>query len=81
MNLAATTSQTLDSLDRAFDPAAHRCRTRVLPRGLVARQLRRFGGGIGVIAFAVLLIAAMSALVLMFLAKLVIAFVAVGFER
>jgi hypothetical protein len=47
----------------------------------MASQLRRLGGGIGVIAFAVLLIAAMSALMLMFLAKLVFAFVAVGFER
>jgi hypothetical protein len=47
----------------------------------VASQLRGLGGGIDVIAFAVLLIAAMSTLVLMFLAKLVLAFVAVGFER
>jgi hypothetical protein len=47
----------------------------------VASQLRRLGGGIDVIEFAVLLIAAMSTLVLMFLAKLVLAFAAVGFER
>jgi len=40
-----------------------------------------FGESIGVIALAFFLIAAMSALVLMFLAKLVYAFVAVGFER
>jgi hypothetical protein len=43
MNLPATTSQTLASLARAFDPAAHRSRARVLPSGLVASQLRRFG--------------------------------------
>jgi hypothetical protein len=81
MNFPAATSQTLDSLDRAFDPAAHRSCARVLPRGPVASQLRRLGGGIDVIEFAVLLIAAMSTLVLMFLAKLVLAFAAVGFER
>ena len=54
---------------------------RVLARGLVPSQLRRLGGGVGVIALALFLIAAMSALVLMFLAKLVSALVAVGFER
>jgi heme O synthase-like polyprenyltransferase len=81
MNFRATTSQTLDSLDRAFDPEAHRSRARVLARGLVPSHLRRLGGGIGVISLAVFLIAAMSALVLMLLAKLVFAFVAVGFER
>jgi hypothetical protein len=46
----------------------------------VPSQLRRLGGGIGVIALAPFLIAAMTALVLMFLAKLVFALVAVGFE-
>jgi len=69
-NFPATTAQTLDSFDRAFRPAAHQSRARVMARGLVPSQLRRFGGGSGVIALALFLIAAMSALVLMFLVKL-----------
>ena len=81
MNFPATTAQTLDSVDRAFDPAAHRSRARVLSRGLVPSQLRRLGGGFGVIALALFLIAALSALVLMFLARFVFALAAVGFER
>ena len=81
MNFPATTSQALDSLGRAFDPATHRRHAGVLARGLVPSQLRMLGEAIGVIALPSFLIAAMSALVLMFLAKLVFAFVAVGFER
>jgi len=81
MNFPATTAQTLDSFDRAFDPAAHRSRARVLTRGLAPSQLRRLGGGIGVIALALFFVAALSALVLMFLSRFVFALVAVGFER
>jgi hypothetical protein len=81
MNSPSTTSPTLDPLNRAFASAAHQSRSRVLARGLVPNQLRRLGRVIGVIALAPFLIAAMSALVLMLLAKLVFALVAVGFER
>jgi hypothetical protein len=81
MNVPATTAQTLDSFDRAFDPAARRGRARVLARSLVPSRLRRLGGGIGVIALGAFLIGALSALVLMFLARFVFALVAVGFER
>ena len=80
MNSPATTALTVDSFDGALDSSAHQSRSRVLARGLVPSQLRRLGGGIGVIALAPFLIAAMSALALMFLAKLVFALVAVGFE-
>ena len=68
---------TVRSIPQLTGAAAREC----LARSLVPSQLRRLGGGIGVIALALFLIAAMSALVLMFLAKLVFALVAVGFER
>lgn len=70
-----------DSLDRSFDAAARRSHARVPERGQLTRRLRKLGVGIGAIALAPLLIAAMSAMVLVLLAKLVFALIAVGFER
>jgi hypothetical protein len=81
MSSPATAALTLDSFDGALDATAQQIHSEDLTRRPAASPLRRLAAGAGVIALAPFLMTAMSALVLIFLAKLVFALVAVGFEK
>jgi hypothetical protein len=81
MNAPATTALTLDPFDGSFDPTAQGSYSEDLTRQPAASSLPRLGAAICVMALAPFLMATMSALALIFLARLVFAFVTVGFEK
>ena len=71
----------LDSIGRAVQVVLPRQQQRVVSRAPVPRLLRRAAELITVIAFAPLVLAAVAAVLLVLIAKLLLALVTVGFER
>jgi hypothetical protein len=76
-----TTAVNLDSFDDAVNPVTHRSRSRELGAARMRGRLHGVNGMLGAAIVTPFVVLALSALVLVFLFKLLIALVATGFER
>jgi hypothetical protein len=81
MSNLITAPLSLGSVDRAIEVVRPRQRQRALPRALVPGLVQRATGLIAFIAFAPLVLAAVTAVLVVLIAKLLFALVTVGFER
>jgi len=76
-----TTALNLDALESVVTSVVQSSPARTLARRRAQSRLRKWSGSVGVIAVAPFALVALSALVVMLLAKLVIGLVMVGFEE
>jgi hypothetical protein len=75
-----TTALNLDELDRVMTSVVQPSPLRALARRRGQSRLRKLSGSLGALAVAPLALVALSALMVMLLAKLVIGLVMVGFD-
>jgi hypothetical protein len=75
------TALNLDSLDGAVASVVHQSRSRALAHGQMKSRLYPLGGALGALLVTPFVVLALSALVCMFLSKLIIELVVTVFER